>query len=246
MGHGEQGRQFYDRCATLREQVAKERPGFWPAINDLAMSYNNSGKVRYPYGRDPRGAREFHRKAVVLYEKRAEADPADQDVKGRLATTLYYEATCALHSDDAAGADAGYQRCLKIRKALATDPKVKAPEVDLIVALARCGEHAEAAQRAAALVATPPKNELLYFHAACGFALAAGAARSDPALVRRYTDQALDCLKKGKQRGWADVVSLEIDPDLEPIRNDPAFRALLAEFKQPEAKRPSEGVRAGD
>ena len=27
--------------------------------------------------------------------------------------------------------------------------------------------------------------------------------------------------------------SLEIDPDLEPIRNDPQFKALLAEFKKP-------------
>ena len=48
----------------------------------------------------------------------------------------------------------------------------------------------------------------------------------------------LDCLRKGKARGWADVVSLETDPDLEPIRDDPAFRALLDEFRRPGGQRP--------
>jgi tetratricopeptide (TPR) repeat protein len=239
MGDPKEGRRFYDRCADLREQVVRERPDSWPAVNDLAMTYNNAGFVHYPQGRDPAGAQEFHRKAVALYAKRVEADPADHDVKARLATTLYYEATCALHSGDSAGAAAGYRRCLEIRKGLATEPKAKMSQVDLMVALARCGEHVEAARIAKALVATPPKNELLYFQAACGYALAAGAAAgSDAPLARRYTASALDCLRKGKERGWADVVSLETDPDLEPIRTDPAFQALLAEFRRPGTKRP--------
>ena len=169
---------------NLREQVLSERPDFWPAINDLAMTYNNAGMVRFPQGRDPAGARPFHSKAVALYAKRAEDDPADQDVKARLATTLYYEATCALHSGDAAGAAAGYRRCLEIRKALATEPKFKMPQLDLMVALARCGEHAEAARIARALVEIPPKDEHLYFHAACGYALAAGAARDEGRVAR--------------------------------------------------------------
>ena len=161
-------------------------------------------------------------------------------MQGRLAEALYYEATCALHSGDPAGAAAGYRRCLEIRKKLATEPQAKMPQIDLMVALARCGEHARAAEIAKALVTTPPEDEQVYFQAACGFALAAGAAGAigDAALVRSYTDSALDCLRKGKKRGWADVVRLEIDPDLEPIRNDPAFRALLAEFPRPGAKRP--------
>ena len=75
-------------------------------------------------------------------------------------------------------------------------------------------------------MATPPKDEGLYVQAACGYALAAGAAGSDARLVRRYTDKAIDCLREAKKRGWADVVSLETDTDLEPIRNDPAFNRV--------------------
>jgi serine/threonine-protein kinase len=237
MGDQEQGRRFYDRSAALRQQVARERPDSWPVMNDVAQTYNNAGFLCYPQGRDPAAAREFHRKALHIYETRAEADPADQDVRSRLATTLYYEATCALHSGDAAGAAAGYRRCLEIRQALANEPKAKMPQVDLMVALARCGEHAQAARIAKALVAIPPKDAYLYFQAACGYALAAGSA-GDTALAQRYTDSALDCLREGKRRGWADVGSLETDPDLEPIRTDPAFQALLAEFRRPGGKRP--------
>jgi serine/threonine-protein kinase len=233
-----EGERFYDRSAKLREQVLAERPDFWPAIDGLAQTYNNAGFVRFPQGQDPAGARQFHRKAVDLYAKRAEADPADQDVKGRLATTLYYEATCALHSGDTAGAAASYRSCLNIRRALATEPNVKMPQVDLMVALARCGEHAQAARIAQALVEIPPKDENLYFHAACGFALAAGSVTGDASLARRYTASALECLREGKKRGWADVGSLETDPDLEPIRTDSAFQALLAEFRRPSKKRP--------
>jgi hypothetical protein len=39
--------------------------------------------------------------------------------------------------------------------------------------------------------------------------------------------------RSAKAHGYADVVGLETDPDLEPIREEPAFRALLAEFPLP-------------
>jgi hypothetical protein len=70
------------------------------------------------------------------------------------------------------------------------------------------------------------------------FCAGAARARGDVALARRYTDSALDCLREGKRCGWADVHSLETDPDLEPIRTDPAFQALLAEFRRPVTKGP--------
>jgi len=234
----DEGRRLYDLCAALREQVVAERRDFWPAVYDLARSYNNAAFLRYPRGRDPAAAREFHRKALALIEERAAADPASLETRAVLAETLYYEATCAFHAGDASGAAAGYRRCLEIRRALVTEPAAKMPKVDLMLALARCGEHAEAAKIAEALLATPPKDENLYFQTACGYALAAGAAAGDAALVQRYTAAALDCLRKGRERGWADVVSLETDPDLEPIRTDLAFQALLGEFRRPAEKRP--------
>src|SRR5262249_26072414 len=160
-------------------------------------------------------------KALEAIEKRAKADQANLDTQSRLAQTLYFEATCALHSGDAAGAAEGYRRCLEINEKLVTEPGAKMPQVNLMLALARCGQHARAAAIARGLVATPPKDEQIYFQAACGYALAAGAARDerrtlqaargslrstiaagvDAILVRLYTGRAIDCLRRGKARG---------------------------------------------
>jgi serine/threonine-protein kinase len=236
MGDLVEGQRLYDQCLYLRERIAAENPDYWPARNDVALSYNQQASMRFPQGRDAAAARKFHQKALLVLEKRAKAEPSDLENKHTLAQTLYYEATCALHSGDKPGSEAGYRRCLAICNELTTDPKGKVWESDLMLALARCGDHAKAAAIARKLVATPPKDERLYVVAACGYALAAGAAGGDASLVQRYKNAALDCLRKAKERGWDDVASLEKDTDLEPIRNDQAFQALLREFQRPGEK----------
>lgn len=238
MGDRDAGRKLYDQCAKLREKLAKERPDSWPAQNDLAQSYNHQGEVLYPQGDNPARARTFHQKAIAIYRKRATAYAADFDLQYVLAWTLYFEATCALHSGDKAGATTGYGQCLKICKELVNEQRAKRPQTLLMLALARCGDHAGAAKMAEELVATPPRDEGVYVQAACGFALAAGAASSDAGLVKRYTEKAIGCLREARKRGWGDVKSLEIDTDLEPIRDVPAFKALLDEFRQPSGARP--------
>jgi tetratricopeptide (TPR) repeat protein len=238
LGDLAEGQRLYDKCSALREQVAALRPGSWRELNDLALSYNNQGSMHFPQGRDPAAARKLHQKALDVFKKRAEEVPQDFDGKHMLELTLYYEATCALHCGDKDGAAKGYQECLAICKELATQPNYKNLQSDLMLALARCGDHVQAAKIAEALVATRPKDESLYVQSACGYALAAGAAGGDAALVKRYTAAALDCLRKAKDRGWADVARFKTDTDLEPIRNDPAFQALIAEFQQPGKKRP--------
>jgi hypothetical protein len=122
-----------------------------------------------------------------------------------------------------------------------TEPTAKLPKADLMLALARCGEHGKAAEIAESLVATEPKDEAIYLQAACGFALACGAARTasgDPTLIQHYIKRSVECLRAAKDRGWKDVVALESDTDLEPIRKEPAFQALLGEFRQLVEKRP--------
>ncbi len=147
----DQGRKLYDKCASIREQVAAEKPDFWPVQNDLALSYNNQGSVRFPLGGDPKAAREFHLKALDVFRQRTRLDPLDFDSKHTLGLTIYYDATCALHSGDKDGAAAGYLECLKIFKELDTEPTAKPQKADLMLALARCGDHAGAATIAEAL-----------------------------------------------------------------------------------------------
>ena len=199
------------------------------------------GRCVIPYGGDPKAAREFHRKALRRVQ---EAGPgstrSDFDNKQTLARTLYYEATCALHSGDKDGAAAGFRECLKICKELATEPKAKMPQADLMLALARCGDHAGAAKIAEALVATPPKDEALYVQAACGFALAAAPPpAATPLWSSSYTDRGPRLLAQGQgkrlggRRGPRDRYRPRTDPQRAGIP-----RLCSREFRRPGEKRP--------
>ena len=246
-------RRYNDRSIELREQVVADHPDNWNAVWNLAESYNSSGMLRFPMGRDPAGAREFHRKALALVSRWAEADPKNVVPLQGMAQTLYYEATCALKSGDRAGAAASYRRCLEIREKLLADPaRTKVPAIDVMLARARCGQHGRASAVARDLVGRPALNAMVYFQAACGFSLSAGAvhdldsparltggggllAAADASLIGTYTERAVDCLRTAMGGGYSDVGGIQTDPDLEPIRDDPAFRTLIAGFPRPAA-----------
>ena len=69
-----EGQRLYDKCTELREQIAAERPGSWPA-QTILPSYNSQGSMSFPQGSDPVAARQFHQKALDLLKKRAKDAP---------------------------------------------------------------------------------------------------------------------------------------------------------------------------
>ncbi len=233
-GNVVEAQRLYDRTFALRSKIAAERPDSWPAKNDLALVYNNLGTMLFPISGDaPADARKLHAKALEVFQAREKADPEDADNRKTLAETLYYDGTCALRLGDKKGAEAAFGECRKIREELAkAEPTAKMLQALWMLAEGRCGKHAEAARLAHSLVATPPKDANLYYFAACGYALAAGAASGDKALQKSYSAAALDCLRKARDGGWSGIVFLKRDTDLEPIRNDSEFQALLAEFER--------------
>jgi tetratricopeptide (TPR) repeat protein len=258
MGDNDEARRLYDKVVSLRSQNAAEQPDFWPAQNDLALSFNNQASMRFPNGKEPALAREFHRKALEILWKRAKADPQDAANKKVLAETLYYEATCAMYAGDKPGAAAGFSESLKVCKELVKQSDPKGMQINLMLALGRCGQHVEAAKIARSLVATPPRDENVYIQAAmgyavassgtaddkqakerytfiqaaCGHAVASAAAAADKRAKENYTAAALECLRSAMKRRWNDVVTLKNDTDLEPIRTDPGFQALLKDLEK--------------
>ena len=155
-----------------------------------------------------------------------------------VALAHYYVATADLRAGDRDSAMAHYRECRDIREELAKDPKAKLNSLDLMLALARTGDHNRASEIAEGMIKEPPLDARIYFHSACGFALSAGAAASLPPsaestrLVRHYTDRALDALRLARKRGWKSAEEVATDPDLDPIRADPGFVALLDEFRK--------------
>jgi serine/threonine-protein kinase len=254
----EGARDYFDRSLELREELSSRTEGQADAAQttrrDVQLSLNRIGVMSLLQLNDPATARVYFERALEAFQQIAADDPNNAVLKGDLALAYYFVATACLRSGDRGAADRHYRECLEIRRELmerAGGGDLRIPKINLMVALARCGEHEEAARLAASLIETPPSNPHDYFQAACGYALSAGAvARDRPAesftseeaaLVRRYTDRAFAALRQALAAGWRSIVDLEIDPDLDPIRADPGFAPLLDEFRRAGAPARAEG-----
>src|SRR5262249_6625104 len=133
----------------------------------------------------------------------------------------------ALRSKDAATAKAQFESCLGVREKLARQDKVNdRRQMEYMLALAHCGKHTEAATVAQRVQAGKPDGELLIDVARC-YAWCAEAVPEDAKLRSRYRGQAIQALQKAVYLGYRDKVYLTSEPDLDPLRNDPAFAQLM-------------------
>ena len=242
LGDPKAGREHFQQALKLRQEIAAQNPDEprGPIAWDmLLLSLEKLGNHELIYSRDPKIA------CALLPEgpgrissQRLKADPALVLARMDVALAHYYLATADLRVGNRDSAMVHYRECRDIREELAKDPKTKLNSIDLMLALARTGDHKRASEIAEAMIKVPPLDARIYFHSACGFALSAGAAASLPPaaestqLVRHYTDRALAALQLARKRGWKSVEEIATDPNLDPIRADPGFVALLDEFRK--------------
>ena len=233
LGHTEEARDHFDRAAASFHAMIGQDPA---VRHDLVTLAFKRGEVDLLFRNDPAAARDQYGSTIAELTERVSQDPENVLAKKDLALAHYYLATALLRLGDKEGSKLNYSRCLELREALSKQPSVRMEEVDMLIALARVGRVAEAARIADDLIAVPPQDARIDFHAACGYALCAGASQADPAAVRKFTDLALVALNKGIDVGWRDRVSLETDPDLDPIKADPGFALALARIAPPASR----------
>ena len=232
LGDPKAGREHFQQALELRREIAAQNPDETQAQRDVLLSLEKLGNHELIYSRDPKVARQYYQEALDGFLERLKAEPASVLAKMDVALAHYYVATADLRAGDRDSAMAHYRECRDIREELAKDPKTKLSSLDLMLALARTGDHNRASEIAEAMIKEPPLDARIYFHSACGFALSAGAAASLPPsaestrLVRHYTDRALDALRLALKHGWKSAEEVATDPDLDPIRADPGVRGL--------------------
>jgi tetratricopeptide (TPR) repeat protein len=160
-------------------------------------------------------------------------DPLNLEVQHRLAAMYYRLGYVAQRQVGfapivaALEASRHFSECLKLRRDLAAvDPGDAQAKIELMLVLGRLGRAAEAEKLADQLLALSNPDLQVTFQIACGLAVAGGNA-SDPAISRRCKDRAVEVLGDLANRQWKSPALLELDPDLESLRDDDRFAKIV-------------------
>jgi tetratricopeptide (TPR) repeat protein len=235
LGDGDTARGWIDRVLGQAREDSRPNPNSLQAGDALAAALSHAGDLELMLG-DAGKARGLYAEAHELFARRAAQNPAAAGPRQSLSQSHYQLGTACRRLGEAA-ADRHFRECLALRQALAKDdPRNANKQIDLMLALARCGRHTEAAAGADELGRRAPRDPRIRFYVACIYALSSGATAGEAdggaALRRRYLDRALENLTEALACGWRDGVALQTDPDLDPVRGEPRFKELLAQIHQ--------------
>jgi serine/threonine-protein kinase len=230
-GDPDKARGYFDRCLAERDRLAAAKPDNRRFKRELAAACGNSGDFLLRCG-DVAAARPLCDRSLALSRELADSDPDNAEDRRALAEALYRAGVLARAAGDRAAADAHFRDCLAIREEQAKDGKNDRRKAELMLALARAGEPARAAALAAEVGRGAARDPELLVEVGRAYAGCAAAA-ADPALRAEYERRAVEALAAAVAAGYRDRVGLETEPDLEPVRGRPEFRALSAGLRSP-------------
>jgi serine/threonine-protein kinase len=240
-----QARVYYQKCEDIREailrddeesverlqQIGKRRPPDYRLMGDLAEFQQMYGGMLFSLGAPLSDVLPHIDRAIALSRRVLEIDKSVEP-QANLAKSLYTRGVVAARTSDRVTAAKCFDECLEIRESLAEkDAKSYLKKLNLLVVLARVGKHQRAAQLAEELRSGHEKNADFLIHAARCYAQYALAVPSNLTLRARYQELALAALQSALQNGYKDIIVLEADPDLDPLRDTSAFKKMINEFK---------------
>ena len=195
------------RVLTAEAQFAEAKIEIETALELDAESYEvNFAAARWCH------ATRNHRQAISFFQKAASETVSDFYAAGMLTG-------CYLAAGDPEGARVAARRALeRCERAVAIEPDNGSAMGFLVTALAALGENERMKEWIERAVLLDPDNLNMRYNLACVLIE-----------VSHDNDAGLDMLEFVLERCLADVVNwVQSDADLDPVRDDPRFRAILA------------------
>jgi tetratricopeptide (TPR) repeat protein len=236
-----QSHLYYQKCEKIREAIlrddevdverrnrlGKPRPPDFRLMADLAEFHQMYGAMLFSLGAPLPEVLPHIDRSIALSRRVLEIDKA-VGAQQNLAKALYSRGVVAARAGDPATAAGCFRECLEIREVLAEkDVRSYRKKVDLLEVLARVGTHARAARLAEELRVDHRKDADFLICAARCYAQCSSAVPDKSALRRQYLEKALAALQTALEQGYKDLITLETHPDLDPVRESPAFKELL-------------------
>jgi serine/threonine-protein kinase len=231
LGAEAQARQHYRECAALCQEAIHTDPLNALAKQELGRVEDALGDLEVEYGHLTAAARAYE-EARAQFDALCQKDRGNPEFQWYRANADYHLGTARLLLVDAAAAMRHFQDCLKIRRRLQADDSGNIQRrIELMLVQARLHDHEAAARTAAEVCAYAPKHPGKLFSAACAYALCVPAARAagpGGASQREYAAKALATLGQAIACGFKDRRALETSPDLQDVRGEDGYKAMLA------------------
>jgi serine/threonine protein kinase len=234
-------RRYFADLLKLMQDLIKADPKNVGYKKDMATTLERRGDINLFWRQELDKTLEYYEQGSRLRQAMLDREPSSAELKIGVATAKYRLGTVNLFLGRLDPAHKYYEQSLKMREKLAADdPANTQRKYELMLALARCGQHQRAAELAGAIHKATARDPTFLFCVACGYALCIPAVldgkdknlptTADLDLQKRYADKSIEALRQAIAKGYDDRVTLETDPDLAPLQNDPRFKELLKQM----------------
>ena len=216
----------YAQAQTYRRQVYEANRHSFRARNDLATLSAKVG-VMQVVKKDYAAAQKSFDENLKLCRELYAADTGNGAAQRRLSEACYMAAAAAQGRGDKSAAKAGFAESVRLRRDyVKAAPNDVNAHIELMLALARLGEHVEAVRIAEQEVrkrARASKDFLSLFQIACCYSLCLDAVEGAEDKAK-YANQGVGALAEARALGHKDVNEIDAEPDLEPLRDRPEFQ----------------------
>ena len=220
-------RASYAKCLSLREEAFTKNPNNYKFKQELARSCGMLGEIHLRDQKHAQAGPLFERSRSLGLEL-VQADEKNVEYQRDLGIAFYRCATLAKRENDTEKSQFYFNECLKIRENLAqSDAANDLRRVELMLVLPHGGHHVRASEIAQQMRNSNTNDPEILFEVARCYAQCSAAAGVPPDLQVVYRQQAIESLRDAVARGYRDIVSLRTEPDLDPVRHEAEYQAIL-------------------
>jgi tetratricopeptide (TPR) repeat protein len=235
-------RGCFEQCLALREEFLRRQPRSVYGKLILAFEHERLGDLQVREGRPEQG-KDSLLNALVRYDELIKADPKNEENKKHLSRATYLLGTAHLRLHNTKLAEENYAKALQLRRELAERDSANFPkQKDYMVNLARCGFREAAVKMAEEIHKKSPKDvdtllNIMRCYALCSAAAGGRDEKTIPTAEKAtlrdaHVASAASCLDQAIANGFRNVVDAETDPDIDAIRNYPAFQHALEKLRE--------------
>jgi len=237
--------KLHEDLLKQREATFAERRWSLKARRELADAQGKLGDDLMLAKRNDEGHKMYVASRDLFQQVRA-AEPDDPIYRGLVAHAHYRCGTSFDRLGDAKAARHEFEEGVKLRLSVyneVTDQRQKLNmQPQLMLALARCGKHEEAAEMASSVRKNLGVMPIHLAEAGSCFGICAAMVApgkkadqfmpEEKQLRKKYLDLALACFEEARQKKYDDILFMDYDADFDSLHQEPEFQKWIAEFKQ--------------